>query len=211
MMRGMQHPFLLIAEARLEGGNIYIGSEEYESALENILLEHMKKLGFKNSDVILSGISMGTFGALYYGCKIRPNTILMGKPLASFGDIADNERLKTPDGSHSWLDVLHKEYGSLGRGAVKQMNDRFWDLFDNTDWSGTRFAVAYMIEDELDGNAYENLQSHLKDAGARIYGKGLHGRHNDDTRGVVRWFASQYREIIARDFDSRRKKTGRRR
>ncbi len=211
MMRGMQHPFLLIAEARLEGGNIYIGSEEYESALENILREHMKKLGFKNSDVILSGISMGTFGALYYGCKIRPNTILMGKPLASFGDIADNERLKTPDGSHSWLDVLHKEYGSLGRGAVKQMNDRFWDLFDNTDWSGTRFAVAYMIEDELDGNAYENLQSHLKDAGARIYGKGLHGRHNDDTRGVVRWFASQYREIIARDFDSRRKKTGRRR
>ena len=164
----------------------------------------------KNSDVILSGISMGTFGALYYGCRIRPNTILVGKPLASIGDMADNERLKSPDGSHSWLDVLHKEYGRLDKEAVRQMNNRFWDMFDRTDWSGTRFAAAYMIEDELDGNAYENLQFHLKDAGAKIYGKGLHGRHNDNTPGIVKWFVSQYREIIENDFDRTGKKTGKR-
>ncbi len=210
MMRKMGHPFLLIAEARLEGGSLYMGSEEYENTLEGILREHMEKLGFQNSDVILSGISMGTFGALYYGCRIRPNTILVGKPLASIGDMADNERLKSPDGSHSWLDVLHKEYGRLDKEAVRQMNNRFWDMFDRTDWSGTRFAAAYMIEDELDGNAYENLQFHLKDAGAKIYGKGLHGRHNDNTPGIVKWFVSQYREIIENDFDRTGKKTGKR-
>ncbi len=209
MMRKMQHPFLLIAEARLEGGSLYIGSEEYESALEGILREHIEKLGFRNSDVILSGLSMGTFGALYYGCKIRPNTILIGKPLASIGNMAGNERLKSPGGSHSWLDVLHKAYGSLEPDAMEQMNCRFWDMFDRTDWSKTRFAVAYMIEDELDEDAYENLQSHLKDVGARIYGKGLHGRHNDNTPGIVQWFKNQYRAIIENDFDKTGKKTGR--
>lgn len=208
MMRKMQHPFLLITEARLEGGSFYIGSEEFEDTIEQILRQHMEKLGFRNSDVILSGISMGTFGALYYGCKIRPNTILVGKPLASLGDMVCNERLKSPEGSHSWLDVLHKAYGGLDQNTARQMNNRFWDIFDRTDWSKTRFAVAYMIEDEFDENAYKNLQSHLKDAGARIYGKGLHGRHNDNTSGIVKWFVSQYREIIENDFDKAGKKTG---
>lgn len=209
MMRKMQHPFLLIAEARLEGGSFYIGSEEYESTLEGILREHMEKLGFRNSDIILSGLSMGTFGALYYGCKIRPNTILVGKPLASIGNVAGNERLKSPGGSHSWLDVLHKVYGSLDPDAIEQMNNKFWNIFDCTDWSKTRFAVAYMIEDELDENAYENLQSHLKDVGVRIYGKGLHGRHNDNTPGIVQWFRNQYQAIIENDFHKTGKKTGR--
>ncbi len=208
MMRKMQHPFLLIAEARLEGGSFYIGSEEYEGTLEGILREHIERLGFQNSDVILSGLSMGTFGALYYGCKIRPNTILIGKPLASIGDVVGNERLKSPDGSHSWLDVLHKTYGNLESDSIRQLNRRFWDVFDRTDWSKTRFAVAYMIEDELDENAYENLQFHLKDAGVRIYGKGLHGRHNDNTPGIVQWFRSQYQDIIENDFDKTRKKIG---
>ena len=209
IMRRMGHPFLLITEARLEGGSFYIGSEEYETSIEQILLQHMEKLGFKNSEVIFSGLSMGTFGALYYGCKIRPNTLLLGKPLASLGDMAYNERLKPFGGGHSWLDVLHKAYGSLDLDAARQMNDRFWDRFDRTDWSRTRFAVAYMIEDDLDQNAYKNLQSHLKDAGARIYGKGLHGRHNDDTAGIVKWFLSQYQAIIENDFDRTGKKTGR--
>lgn len=208
MMRRMDHPFLLIAEARFEGGAFYIGTEEYEKNIEQIIRKCMKVLGFENSEVILSGLSMGSFGALYYGCRIRPNTILLGKPLASIGDIAANEKLKSPDSSHSWLDVLHKACGSLGKEAVEHLNKRFWDKFDRTNWSETRFAVAYMIEDDLDRNAYENLQSHLKDAGVRIYGKGLHGRHNDNTPGIVNWFVSQYREIIRIDFDEKNRTDG---
>lgn len=207
MMRKMGHPFLLIAEARLEGGCFYIGSEEYEDMVEQIIREHMEKLGFQNSDVILSGLSMGTFGALYYGCRIHPNTILVGKPLASLGDMAENMRINAPGGA-AWVDVLHKICGSLDQDAIRRLNDRFWDIFDHTDWSGTKFAVAYMIEDDLDGNAYENLQSHIKDAGARIYGKGLHGRHNDNTSGIVNWFVSQYRGIIRNDFDRIWSETG---
>ena len=203
MMRRMEHPFLLIADPRLEGGALYIGSEEYEKNIELIIRKYMKVLGFQNSEVILSGLSMGSFGALYYGCKIRPNTILVGKPLANIGDMVVNERLKNPEMTHSWLDLLHKECGSLSKEAAECLNNRFWDQFNRADWSETRFAVAYMIEDDLDGNAYESLQTHLKDAGVRIYGKGLHGRHNDNTPGINNWFKNQYREIIRIDFDEK--------
>lgn len=211
MMRRMEHPFLLITETRLEGGGFYLGSEQFERSIEQIIRSHMKKLKLGPSEVILSGLSMGTFGALYYGCRIRPNTILLGKPLASIGDVAQNERISRPGGFPTSLDVLHKVCGKLDRDAVMQLNDRFWNAFDRTDWSSTRFAVAYMIEDDYDQSAYRMLQYHLKDADTELYGKGLHGRHNDDTSGIVSWFVNQYREIIQNEFDDMRSGTGRRR
>ena len=81
------------------------------------------------------------------------------------------------------------------------MNERFWNDFDYTDWSGNGFAVSYMIEDDYDRTAYGQLQSHLRGGDVKIYGKGLHGRHNDNTSGIVSWFTDQYREIIRNDFD----------
>lgn len=203
LMRSFGHPFILIAEARLEGGSAYMGSEEYENMIEQILRDHMEDLGFQNSDVILSGISMGSSGALYYGCRIHPHTILVGKPLTSYGDIAENERLHRPGGFPTSLDVLHKFCGSPNGASIDRLNHKFWDVFDQTEWKGTRFAAAYMIEDDYDMRAYENLQSHLKETGVTIYGKGLHGRHNDDSPGIVRWFVSQYRKIMRENFENK--------
>ncbi len=201
MMRRFEHPFLLLSEARLEGGAFYMGSEEYEDLVTDIIEDCLRKLGFGSSQLILSGLSMGTYGALYYGCRLKPHTILLGKPLTNIGTVAANERINRSGGFPTSLDVLKKFSGGLDEKAVRMLNRRFWDAFDRADWSRTRFAAAYMIEDDYDRCAYEMLQSHLKDAGARIYGKGLHGRHNDDTHGIVGWFVSQYRKIIERDFD----------
>ena len=202
IMRRMGHPFLLMVDVRLEGGAAYMGSEEYEDTIEWILRSHMEELGFQSSEVILSGISMGSFGALYYGCKIHPHTILIGKPLTSFGDIAENERINRPEEFPTSLDILHKFGGSLSRDAADRLNDRFWDVFDETRWEDTQFAVAYMIEDDYDRTAYEKLRTHLRGTGVKIYGKGLHGRHNDDTAGIVNWFLSQYHRIIWDDFEN---------
>ena len=66
----------------------------------------MKELGFTRDQVILSGISMGSFGALYYGCDIMPHAMILGKPLASIGDVAANERLRRPGGFPTSLDVV---------------------------------------------------------------------------------------------------------
>lgn len=208
MLRSMAHPFLLISESRLEGGAFYIGSEEYEGKIEQIIRDCMDELGFQSSDVILSGISGGTYGALYYGCRLHPHTILLGKPLASMGDIAKNERINRPGGFPTSLDMLHKFCGNLSPEAVRQLNSRFWDVFDRTEWDGTQFAVAYMLEDDYDNTAYENLQIHLKGAHVRIFGKGLHGRHNDDSLGIVNWFVKQYKRIIQDYFDNAQGETG---
>ena len=106
-MRSMGCPFLLIAEARLEGGGFYVGTQEYETVIVDLILKSMKELGFTRDQVILSGISMGSFGALYYGCDIMPHAMILGKPLASIGDVAANERLRRPGGFPTSLDVCN--------------------------------------------------------------------------------------------------------
>lgn len=200
MMRKLGCPFLLFAEARLEGGCFYMGSEEYEETIRSAILRYMQELGFPPDQVIFSGLSMGTFGALYYGCDIRPHALLLGKPLAGIGTVAAGERLLRPGGFPTSLDVLRYLCGTADEKAVKKLDARFWDKFDRTDWGRSKFIVAYMMEDDYDPSAYADLLAHLHSDGVQVYGKGLHGRHNDDTGGILRWFVSQYEKILDEDF-----------
>lgn len=203
MLRKMGCPFLLIAEPRLEGGSFYMGNAEYEKLLADIIRDKMEKLGFSNHDVILSGLSMGTYGALYYGCDILPHAMILGKPLASIGDVAANERLHRPGGFPTSLDVLGFVAGEVNDAAVQRLNDKFWNKFDKVDWNHSKFIISYMIEDDYDGTAYEELLSHIKGDGVQVYGKGIHGRHNDDTGSIVGWFVSQYHRVLMEDFGRR--------
>ena len=58
----------------------------------------------------------------------------------------------------------------------------------------------YVIEDDYDMTAYQTLLSHVKDSGMKVYGKGIHGRHNDETGAIVAWFKNQYEKILEEDF-----------
>ena len=78
MMRKMGAPFLLVAESRLEGGAFYLGDDEYEKFITTGIQDCLNQLGFDRSQLILSGLSMGTFGALYNGCKLQPHAIIIG-------------------------------------------------------------------------------------------------------------------------------------
>ena len=200
MMKKMRAPFLLVTDVRLTGGAFYLGDKEYENLIVSGIQDCLKQLGFDNSQLILSGLSMGTFGALYNGCKLRPHAILLGKPLASLGDMANNERISRPGGFPTSLDVLVKNYGDMSEKSIDALNHRFWDLFDQTDWSQTKFIVSYMLEDDYDMTAYNRLISHIDDIGVEIIGKGVHGRHNDDTYSIVAWFKNQYEGILKSDF-----------
>lgn len=62
-------------------------------------------------------------------------------------------------------------------------------------------CAAYMIEDDYDMTAYQQLLSRVKGKGARVIGRGLHGRHNDDTSGIVGWFLRQYNRILRDEYD----------
>ena len=144
---------------------------------------------------------MGTIGAMYYGCVMRPHALILGKPLASLGDIAANERLKRPKGFPTSLDLLQHFAGGMDADAIERLNDRFWSKIRNTDFSHTKFIVSYMFEDDYDATAYERLLSELNSAGVQVYGKGLHGRHNDNTAGIGTWFKSQFINVLRDDFN----------
>ena len=200
MMRKLGAPFLLIAEARLEGGGYYIGSQAYERLMVSILEKYRSKLGFSREDVIVSGISMGSAGALYYGADICPHAVIVGKPLINLGDIALNEKRNRPGGYPTSLDVLMVSGGENSESAAVKLNQRFWRKLEKTDWSHTKLILSYMLEDDYDRFAYDQLLTSLSVKNAHIYGRGLHGRHNDNTRGIVQWFTSQYRKILREDY-----------
>lgn len=203
MLRKLGCPFLLITEPRLEGGSFYIGDEAYEAMIVNIIRDKMKQLGFSNNEVILSGLSMGTFGALYYGCDILPHAMIIGKPLASIGDVAANERLHRPGGFPTSLDVLGFVEGKVSDGAVSKLNNRFWHKFEQVDWNRSKFIVSYMIEDDYDRTAYNELISRIHGEHVQVYGKGIHGRHNDNSPAIISWFVSQYKRVLSEDFGRR--------
>lgn len=200
LMRNMGGPFLLISEARLEGGCFYMGSAEYETLLADVIRTYMKELDFMPEQVIFSGLSMGACGALYYGSVLRPHAVIVGKPLASIGNVAANEKWLRPGVFPASMDVLRYLSGDTDDTAVLALNQKFWNRFDEADWSKTTFIVAYMIEDDYDTDGYATLLEHLQSGGVQVYGKGIQGRQNDNTNEVVRWFISQYREVLSEDF-----------
>lgn len=195
-------PYMLIADPRLEGGNFYVGSEAFEQKIVDIILAKIKLLGFTTSDLILSGLSMGTFGALYYASDLRPNSVIIGKPLTNIGTIAMNERILRPGGFPTSLDMLFYNTGESTTEAAERLNKKFWDKFSAGDYSHTTFAVAYMKQDDYDKDAFPQLFKVLKEKGstARILYKGLTGRHNDNSTGINKWFLKQYRNILFNSF-----------
>ncbi|TNU77505.1 accessory Sec system protein Asp2 [Lactococcus lactis] len=200
MMKELGAPFLLIADTRLEGGSFYLGSEELEKKLLDIILYHLNKLGFSRNELILSGLSMGTFGALYYAAKLLPHTVIIGKPLANLGTIAENEKLVRPGGFPTSLDILRSLTGTDSKNKIEELNSRFWNVFDNANFFLTQFVISYMKDDDYDQHAYEDLTEHLSNKEVRIIGKGTPGRHNDNWNGIYDWFIGHYKRVLLESF-----------
>ena len=200
LMKGLHTPFLLIGDPRLEGGAFYLGSRAFEDALEARIRDALRYLSFDHTQLVLSGLSMGTYGACYYATRLLPRDVIAGKLLLNAGDIADNLRKIRPDEFATALDVLYAHTGGNGPDDIKTLNQRMWTALEGADFSGTRFAIAYMRDDDYDKKAYDELIRHLGKKGTRIYGKGIDGRHNDDNAAVTGWLIRQYIRILEQDF-----------
>lgn len=200
MMRGLGIPFLLISDPRIEGGGFYLGSQELEDGVHQIIRDHLDRLGFTERDLILSGMSMGTYGAMYYGAGFRPRAIILSKPLANLGTIAERGRLRLPEVFPTALDVLYKHTGGKGREEVQALNQRFWQKFSRADFSRTTFGLAYMKDEDYDPTAYQDLLAALHQTDAKVISKGASGRHNDDSVTMISWFVNFYKMILEKEF-----------
>lgn len=196
-------PFLLLSEHRLRGGSFYVGSREYEEMVLSVIKKYMKELNFSSEQVVLSGLSMGAYASMYYGCDIKPHALVLMKPLAGIGNVAANEKYARPGGYPTSLDVLMYLGGDTNGEAVKKINDKFWDKFDSANWGKSKFIISYMIEDDFESGVYEELISHLHSEGVQVYGRGLHGRHGDAQKATADWFSSQFKKMISEDFSGR--------
>lgn len=200
MMHRMGAPFLLFSDPRIEGGAFYLGTEQYERMIVDVIQEKLGYLGFSHDQLILSGISMGSVGALYYGAITRPHAVIVGKPIPNVGSVALNEQYLRPGGFPTSLDVLRMCTGGSLEEDAAALNQRIWDRIDQADWTGTEIAASYMQQDDYDPNGFADLLEHLRGRKVRLYGKGMEGRHNDNTEAVTEWFQYQYRRILREDF-----------
>lgn len=196
-------PFLLLEEHRLMGGSFYAGTREYEKLVVAVIKKYMEELGFSSDQVILSGLSMGAFASMYYGCEIKPHALILMKPLAGIGNVAANEKYSRPGGYPTSLDVLRYLGGSLREEDAGRLNDKFWKKFDGADWGKTKFIITYMIEDDFESGVYDAIISHLHSEGVQVYGKGLHGRHGDSQTATANWFSTQFKKLLKEDFSER--------
>ena len=57
-----------------------------------------------------------------------------------------------------------------------------------------------MNGDDYDSDAYQRLKEELIPRKVMLSGKGLIGRHNDNTQEIVAWFLQRYRAILKEDF-----------
>lgn len=163
----------------------------------------LDELEFTADQLVLSGLSMGTFGALYYASKLEPHAVIVGKPLVNLGDIAVNESSLRPGGFPTSLDILYRTMGKLSDETATKLNEYFWKAFRAADFSRTKFIMAYMCQDDYDGRAYSTLEEELENRNDKVslISKGFEGRHNDDTQGVVGWFFNQYIALLMNSFE----------
>ncbi len=204
MMRQLGCPFMLVTDPRLEGGAFYVDNSDLEDRLWAYINKKLNELGFKNSDLVLSGGSMGTYGSLYYATKLAPYALILAKPLTELGTVAENERINRPGVFPTSLDLLMKNYGSLSLEAARTFDERLWKQFDFADWSHTKFIISYLYEDDYDQDGYKNILMHLKSKGVEVYGKGTHGHHMENHGIVMAWFKSQYDILLEEDFNRKR-------
>lgn len=199
MLKKLGAPFLLFTDPRLEGGNFYIGSQEYEQKLLGVIKKVVAELGFTQQQIILSGISMGTFAALYYGSFLKAHAIILGKPLINLGLIAENNRLLRPQEFDTSLDILMS--GKAKGSSSKDLNHYIWRKLLQGNFKETVIAAAYMKNDDYDGLAFKQLVHQLQPQQVKILGKGWIGRHNDNTPAIISWFLNQYNYFLRNDFE----------
>lgn len=196
MMKNLGCPFLLFSDPRLQGGAFYLGSDELENKVKQTIQYYLDYLGLTSKDLILSGISMGTFPSFYYGAFFEPHAIIVGKPLANIGTIARRGRLEAPGVFDTSFDILRHQTGGISSQHMLQLDQRFWKVFKQADFSMTTFGLSYMKDEDMDSQAYEQLVSHLCNTGAKILSRGTVGRHNDDSNTNILWFLHFYNMVL---------------
>lgn len=200
LFRNMHTPTILFTDMRLEVGQFYTTSF-MEKNIKKIILKYLAQLGFDKSQLIMNGISMGTYPAMKLGAQLGPYAINVAKPLANLGLIAERGRLERPDTFATIFDVDNQLLPSLKLSQLQKLDQQFWQSFEKTDLSQTRLFVGYMKDDDYDNRTIEYLRHSHSIANAKQFStNGFAGRHNDDPT-ITTWFVDRLNQLLRDDFE----------
>lgn len=201
LFRSVHAPALLFTDMRLEVGQFYTTSSIQEQ-IKKVITDTLEKLGFDQSQLIMNGISMGTYPAMKLGAELGAYAINVAKPLASLGVIAERGRIDRPGEFNTIFDIDNRIAGTA-TNQLQELDRQFWEKFDKNDLSHTRLFIAYMMNDDYDNQAVSRLKSSKAVYNARQFiTKGFPGRHNDDPQ-INFWFMRRLRQILTDDFGRR--------
>lgn len=199
MFRRLHAPMLLFTDMRQEGGQFYTASFMEESIKKEIL-SVLKHLGFDRSQLVMNGISMGTYGAIKFGTQLGAGFINAAKPLCNLGYISERGHLERPGAFSTIFDVDNRLTSKLDKEHLQKIDQDFWRQFNQLDLSNTRLFIGYMKDDEYDNHSIHQLRRSPAIANAKqfVY-RGFPGRHNGN-RQVNQWFIERLHEIMRNDF-----------
>lgn len=200
LMHNLHAPFLLFADPRMEIGQFYTGAY-IEKQILKVIKTTLKQLGFTTDDLIMAGMSMGTYGALKYGSELGAHAIVISKVLANLGYMAKRSRLQRPDEFGTIFDIDRQLTDKPFPAGLDDIDKRFWDHFKRLDLSRTRLLTAYMFQDDYDNHAIPMLKKMppVQDA-LQFAHRGYPGHHNDNTYDTVNWMIYRIREVMHDDF-----------
>lgn len=192
-------PFLLLADPRYEGNGFYLGDTEFEAKIQQVIRQALQWLGFNHKQMVMAGISAGTFGALYYSALFRPHAAVGIKPIVNLDQIARNGRLVRPNDFNTIFDIVQSNAGTDEAGLQK-MHQHFWDTFKRADLADVDYYFGHMLEDDYDNQTYPMLVKVLAEKGSRLVGKSAHGHHTDGSDVLIPWMFEQLGNIMTNDF-----------
>ena len=199
LFRNLHAPTILVTDMRLEVGQFYTTSY-MEEEIKKFICYYLDKLGFNKKQLIMNGISMGTYPAMKLGAQLGAYAINVAKPLANLGLIAKRGRLERPEGFETIFDMDNQLVTHLKRTDLDQLDQNFWHAFNHCDLSQTRLFVGYMENDDYDNQAIEYLRQSPAVAKAKQFAtKGFAGRHNDDP-SINSWFVGRLTQMLKYDF-----------
>lgn len=194
LFRKQHAPTLLFTDPRLAVGQFYT-REVFEDQIKKVILDKLQDLGFNQRQLVLNGISMGTYPAIKLGAQLTPFAINVAKPIANLGWVARRARLSRPDEFATIFDIDRQLIPSLTEERLDQLDREFWQLMKKNDLTKTRLYIGYMENDDYDDLAVKKMRENPAMQKARLFiSQGFPGRHNDNP-AVVQWFVNRLADI----------------
>lgn len=201
LMRRLHAPSICFFDPRLSLGEFFV-SDNLQKQIAKLIKQKLADLQFTNQQLVVSGISEGSYAAMRIGAPLEPKAIIMGKLLANLGHIAQRGRLHRPNDFQPSYDIVTRIINNESNiYDLEQLDESYWRSLRECDLTHTKIFVAYMESDDFDNISFNRFaDTPAIKASEEFAYQGYPGRHNDNSVAISNWFKERYRQVMRDDF-----------